>query len=29
MNMDLNYKDPGKVISIEFPSTEGYEEVIY
>lgn len=29
MNMDLDYKDPGKAVSIEFPSTEGYEEVIY
>lgn len=29
MNINLNYKDPGKAVSIEFPSTEGFEEVIY
>ncbi len=29
MNMNLDYNNPGKAISIEFPSTEGFEEVIY
>ncbi len=29
MNMNINYKDPGKIVSITFPSTEGFEEVIY
>jgi len=29
MNMNLDYNNPGKAVSIEFPSTEGYQEVIY
>jgi len=29
MNMNLDYNNPGKAVSIEFPSTEGYEEIIY
>jgi hypothetical protein len=29
MNIDVNYNNPGKAVSIEFPSTEGYEEIIY
>ncbi len=29
MNIELDYNNPGKAVSIVFPSTEGYEEVIY
>lgn len=29
MNMNLDYNNPGKTVSIEFPSKEGFQEVIY
>ncbi|MFT4106388.1 MAG: hypothetical protein QM657_11565 [Lacrimispora sp.] len=29
MNINQNYNNPGQAISIEFPSTEGYEGVVY
>ena len=29
MNINQNYNNPGQTISIEFPSTEGYEGVVY
>lgn len=29
MNINLDYNNPGQAVTIEFPSIEGYEEVIY
>lgn len=27
--LDINYNNPGQPVSIQFPSTEGYQEVVY
>lgn len=29
MNINLDYNNPGQAVAIEFPSTEGYEVVVY
>ena len=29
MNVNLDYKNPGQAVTITFPSTDGYEEVVY
>ncbi|GLB30659.1 hypothetical protein LAD12857_25820 [Lacrimispora amygdalina] len=29
MNVNLDYKNPGQAVTITFPSTDGYEEIVY
>lgn len=29
LNLDINYNNPGQNVTIEFPSTEGYQELVY
>ncbi|WP_077610073.1 hypothetical protein [Clostridium sp. Marseille-P2415] len=29
MNINLDYNNPGQPVAIQFPSTEGYEEIVY
>jgi hypothetical protein len=29
MGVDLDYKNPGQTVAIAFPSTDGFDEVVY